>query len=149
MTFQPPPIIPSVREDGQPLLFWSVMIPAYNPGRNYLEQTIRSVLKQDPGPEQMQIEVVDDCSPKVDVAALVQEIAGERVSVSRTPKNLGLAGCWNTCIERSRGKWVHILHQDDFLAPGFYDALRQLTERHPSMALVAAVRFLLMKMMSF
>jgi glycosyltransferase involved in cell wall biosynthesis len=120
----PPTILP-VPEDGKPRPFWSAMIPAYNPPKDYLEQTLRSVLAQDPGPEQMQIEVVDDCSPKVDVTALVREIAGDRVIVSQTPKNLGLAGCWNTCIERSLGEWVHIFHQDDVVLPGFYAALRQ------------------------
>ena len=99
------------------------MIPAYNPSKEYLEQTLKSVLAQDAGPEQMQIEVVDDCSPDVDVAAMVREIAGDRVKVSQTPKNLGLAGCWNTCIERARGEWVHILHQDDLVLPGFYQEL--------------------------
>ena len=62
--------------------FWSVMIPAYNPSVDYLEQTLRCVLAQDPGPEQMQIEVVDDCSPAVDVAARVREIAGDRIRCS-------------------------------------------------------------------
>ena len=38
------------------------MIPTYNPRADYLEETLRSVLQQDPGPEQMQIEVVDDGS---------------------------------------------------------------------------------------
>ncbi len=103
--------------------FWSVMIPAYNPPADYLEQTLRGILAQDPGPERMQIEVVDDCSPAVDVAALVRKISGDRVKVSQTPGNLGLAGCWNTCIERARGDWVHILHQDDLVLPGFYRQL--------------------------
>ena len=38
------------------------MIPTYNPRAEYLEETLWSVLRQDPGPEQMQIEVVDDYS---------------------------------------------------------------------------------------
>jgi glycosyltransferase involved in cell wall biosynthesis len=38
------------------------MIPTYNPRANYLEETLNKVLQQDPGPEQMQIEVVYDCS---------------------------------------------------------------------------------------
>ena len=60
-------------------IFWSVMIPTYNPKAEYLSQALVSVLQQAPGPEQMQIEVVDDCSPGTDVAALVKSIAGERV----------------------------------------------------------------------
>jgi cellulose synthase/poly-beta-1,6-N-acetylglucosamine synthase-like glycosyltransferase len=39
------------------------MIPTYNARANYQEETLRSVLQQDPGPERTQIEVVDNCSP--------------------------------------------------------------------------------------
>ena len=31
---------------------------------------------------------------------MVRNIAGARVEFSRTPKNLGIAGCWNECIEQ-------------------------------------------------
>ena len=62
-----PPLISDTEGSGaRP--YWSVMIPTYNPRADYLEETLRSVLQQDPGPEQMQIEVIDDGST-VDVAA--------------------------------------------------------------------------------
>jgi cellulose synthase/poly-beta-1,6-N-acetylglucosamine synthase-like glycosyltransferase len=35
------------------------MIPTYNPRADYLAETLLSVLKQDPGPDEMQVEVVD------------------------------------------------------------------------------------------
>ena len=38
------------------------MIPTTTIEPNYLEEALRSVLQQDPGPEQMQIEVIDDRS---------------------------------------------------------------------------------------
>jgi glycosyltransferase involved in cell wall biosynthesis len=101
------------------------MIPTFNPSSDYLEKTLRSVLQQDLGPEQMQIEVVDDCSPNGAPVELVRRIAGDRIAVHREPKNNGLAGIWNQCVERARGKWVHILHQDDLVLPGFYAALRK------------------------
>ena len=109
---------------------WSVMIPAYRPQAGYLRKTLESVLQQDPGPGQMQIEVVDDCSPDLDVEAIVRSVSATRVGFSRTPKNLGIAGCWNTCIERARGQLVHILHQDDLVMPGFYEALRPAFSLH-------------------
>jgi glycosyltransferase involved in cell wall biosynthesis len=105
------------------------MIPTYNPRPDYLEQALRSVLQQDPGSEQMQIEVVDDCSPHGAPAELVRRIAGDRVAVHREPKNNGLAGNWNRCVECARGEWVHILHQDDLVLPGFYDQLRKGAEQ--------------------
>lgn len=103
---------------------WSVMIPTYN-GTRYLEQTLRSVLEQDPGAKEMQIEVIDDCSTRGEPEALVQKIGKGRVSFYRQAQNHGLIGNWNACLERSRGHWVHVLHQDDVVLPGFYSHLQQ------------------------
>lgn len=44
--------------DGEPRPLWSVMIPTYNCA-SYLRETLASVLAQDPGPDLMQIAVVD------------------------------------------------------------------------------------------
>jgi glycosyltransferase involved in cell wall biosynthesis len=122
--------IPAVPADGLARPFWSVMIPTYNPPADYLAQTLRSVLDQ--APAEMQIEVVDDCSPDVDVAALVRGIAGDRVSFYRSPVNQGLAAGWNTCIERARGEWVHILHQDDLVISGFYERFQNGLQTQPA-----------------
>jgi glycosyltransferase involved in cell wall biosynthesis len=108
--------------------FWSVMIPAYNPRADYLEETLSGVLQQDPGPEQMQIEVIDDHSTDDVAAQTVARVGGGRVSFHAEPQNRGLAATWNRCIERGRGHWVHILHQDDLVLPGFYDHLRKGAE---------------------
>jgi len=81
--------------------FWSVMIPTYNPRADYLEETLRSVLR----------------------------VGAGRVTFHAEPQNRGLANAWNRCIERARGHWVHILHQDDIVLPGFYDVLRKGAEQ--------------------
>ena len=39
---------------------------------------------------------------------------------SATPR----ATAFNTCIERAVGTWVHVLHGDDVVQPGFYTAIR-------------------------
>ena len=118
----PPSTIAPITDDPDDRPFWSVMIPAYEPSE-FLERTLRSVLEQDPGPDRMQIAVVDDRSPTVDVEALVARVAPGRVEVYRNPENLGLAGNWNASIRHARGRWVHLLHQDDFILPGFYERL--------------------------
>ncbi|MBW4638131.1 MAG: glycosyltransferase [Gloeocapsa sp. UFS-A4-WI-NPMV-4B04] len=110
---------------------WSVMIPIYN-GTKYLEQTLRSVLEQDPGSDLMQIEVVDDCSTQDDPEELVRKIGQGKISFYRQPKNLGLIGSWNDCIKRARGHWVHILHQDDVVKFGFYKRLQAAVEKEPN-----------------
>jgi glycosyltransferase involved in cell wall biosynthesis len=124
----PYPLIPERRDSGaRP--YWSVMIPTFNPRADYLEETLRSVLQQDPGPEQMQIEVIDDGSNDDVAVQTVGSVGGGRVSFQAEPRNRGLAATWNRCIERARGHWVHILHQDDIVLPGFYDHLRKGAEQ--------------------
>jgi glycosyltransferase involved in cell wall biosynthesis len=107
---------------------WSVMIPTYNCAR-YLGEAIESVLDQDPGPERMQIEVVDDCSSD-DPEAVVRKFGG-RVSFHRQPHNLGNVGNFNACLSRARGHLIHLLHGDDALRAGFYKRLGDALEAHP------------------
>lgn len=110
--------------------YWSVMIPTYNCA-NYLAQTLKSVLEQDPGPEEMQIAVIDDCSLKDDPEAVVKEIGKGRISFFRQPQNCGAIRNFNTCIERSVGQIVHILHGDDFVLPTFYKKMKSVLTQHP------------------
>ena len=102
---------------------WSVMIPTYNCGR-HLAETLRSVLVQAPGPELMQIEVVDDASDD-SPEGIVADVAPGRVQLHRQAQNVGSANNFNTCIARARGEIVHLLHGDDRVRPGFYAALER------------------------
>ena len=98
----------------------SVVVPVYEPD-GYLLDALRSVLTQDPGTAVMQIAVVDDASPNCDVKALLDQVApAGRVEFHRAPRNRGLARNWNACINIARGEVVHLLHQDDRVADGFY-----------------------------
>jgi glycosyltransferase involved in cell wall biosynthesis len=96
------------------------MIPTYN-SASYLRDAVESVLAQDPGAERMQIEVVDDASSD-NPQAITEEYAG-RVDFYEQPANVGHVANLNTCLMRSRGELVHVLHGDDAVRPGFYGAL--------------------------
>ncbi len=115
--------------------FWSVMIPTFN-RLDYLGEAIRSVLDQDPGPEQMHIEVIDNYSTMSDVRGFVRDLAGGRVSIFRQSENVGMTRNWNTCLIRSIGHYVHILHDDDMVMPGFYMAYRELAESNATAAII-------------
>lgn len=116
--------------DGIHRPFWSVMIPTYNCA-DLLVQTLESVLAQDPGPDKMQIEVIDDCSTKDDPEAVVNAIGKARVKFFRKPQNEGAVANFNTCIQRSTGHWVHILHGDDLVQPRFYEKMWDLIDQNP------------------
>lgn len=110
-----------------PRPLWSVMIPAWN-GAEHLVKALDSVLAQDAGRGEMQIEVVDDASDRDNLKGVTRQVAGSRAGYYRQPRNVGPAANFNTCVERSRGRLVHILHGDDTVLPGFYDRLgRALT----------------------
>lgn len=99
---------------------YSVMVPTFRPdGR--LRQTLLSVLAQDPGRDTMQIAVVDDDSPGDDLSSIVRAIdPSGRIEVIRGRRRAGLAGNWNRALDAARGHYVHLLHQDDYVLPGFY-----------------------------
>lgn len=118
--------------DGSPRPFWSVMIPTHNCA-GYLRQTLASVLSQDFGPGVMQIEVVDDASTKDDPEAVVRELGRGRVAFHRQAVNVGHTANFQTCLEHSRGRIVHLLHGDDAVRPGFYEKMGMAFERVPGL----------------
>ncbi|MCF4968177.1 glycosyltransferase family 2 protein [Nostoc sp. CMAA1605] len=109
---------------------WSVMIPTYNCAE-YLRETLASVLAQDPGPDIMQIMVVDDHSLEDDPEAVVAEIGKGRVEFYRQPQNVGITKNFQTCLELARGELIHQLHGDDLVRDGFYQKMAPAFQQHP------------------
>ncbi len=126
---QPPLIKPVGDAQARPL--FSVMIPAYNCIR-YLKKTLESVLCQDLGPRQMQIEVVDDCSEDGNVKQLVIEIGKGRIGFYQQNVNRGSLRNFETCLNRAKGFYIHLLHVDDVVEPGFYEEINYLFSAFPT-----------------
>ena len=120
-----PPVPPGV---ARPL--WSVMIPTYHCA-HHLRETLARVLAQDPGPDAMQIEVVDDHSTRDAPEAVVRDLGAGRVEFFRQERNVGHSRNFATCLERSRGRLVHLLHGDDYVLDGFYRIMGRAFESHP------------------
>jgi glycosyltransferase involved in cell wall biosynthesis len=124
-----PDILPVQADAPRP--FWSVMIPTFNCAR-YLRVTLESVLREGYPPEAMQIEVVDDCSDHDDPEAVVQEVGQGRVAFFKHSRNVGHVVNFNTCLRRSKGHAVHILHGDDYVRPGFYRRMEEVLRSNPN-----------------
>ncbi|MDB5111823.1 MAG: glycosyl transferase family 2 [Mucilaginibacter sp.] len=125
----PPKIKPVVGYDSRPL--WSVVIPTYNCS-NFLPQTLNSVLAQARSLDEMQIMVVDDCSTDGEVQPIVERVGKGRVDFFRQNENVGSLRNFETCINKSRGQWIHILHGDDQVKPGFYSEIENLFNQYPT-----------------
>jgi glycosyltransferase involved in cell wall biosynthesis len=127
---QEPPVIEPVPE-GVSRPMWSVMIPVYNCSQ-YLQATIQSVLIQDRGEALMQIEVVDDCSTDADIEKIVREAGKGRVGYFRQAENVGSLKNFRTCLQRSTGHLIHLLHGDDCVKDGFYKRAEALYNKYPT-----------------
>jgi glycosyltransferase involved in cell wall biosynthesis len=79
----------------------------------------------------MQIEVVDDCSTRDDPAAVVAEVGNGRVTFYEQSHNVGHCRNFDTCLQRSRGKLIHLLHGDDLIREGFYQKMELAFAEHP------------------
>ncbi|ODG98055.1 hypothetical protein A4S05_10945 [Nostoc sp. KVJ20] len=120
------PAIPSVADSTDKRPFWSVVVTVYN-RIDYLLECLASVLAQWQGKEQMEIIVMDDAS-RTSVFELVNSIGQGIIHYYRNPQNLGLPGNWNAGVALTRGRWVHLLHDDDYILPGFYSRLQESLE---------------------
>lgn len=104
---------------------WSVLIPTFNCAE-YLKETICSVLDQGIDEDLMEIIVVDDHSTKDNPEEIVSKFGKGRVKFIRQEVNVGKVKNYETGIKESRGYFIHQLHGDDKVRPGFYKELEIL-----------------------
>jgi tetratricopeptide (TPR) repeat protein/glycosyltransferase involved in cell wall biosynthesis len=120
------PAIPTVADPQNPRPFWTVVIPVYN-RTEYLLECLVSLLVQWPGFEEMEILLMDNAST-LPVFEIVNSLGGGVIRYYRHPQNIGALPNHNAGIALSRGQWIHILHDDDCVLPGFYSHLKQSLE---------------------
>ncbi len=100
------------------------MIPHYN-RVSYLEKTLQSVIDQWTEDLDMEIVVVDDDSKIEPPDQIIKKWAHPNLRLVKNRTNLGQMANINQCIDLARGEWIHILHCDDYVLPGFYAAVQQ------------------------
>ena len=103
--------------------FLSVIVTTFKRAA-LLEQCLGTIMSQDIELEKLEIVVADD-DPESDLAARVADWTSGRALYSRNPKNLGLFPSINVHIARSRGRWIHIIADDDWIGPGFYASMEK------------------------
>jgi glycosyltransferase involved in cell wall biosynthesis len=132
--FEFPIVKPILNHDDAP--FWSVMIPVFD-RVEYLERALKSVMDQAPSPNDMQITVINDGgAPKLiqkQVENLVRSVGAGRVDYYLCPQNFGYPTIFNICIRKSCGHWIHLLPDDDWVKPGYYQSLRDNIEKDDSL----------------
>jgi len=118
----------------------TVAIPTYGRSK-VMRRTLLSVLSQTFSGT-MEILVVENPSSETipgvqsDAERFCAELGDTRVRYVRNASNLGMVGNWNRCLELARGRWVIILHDDDWLSPHHVELSLALADAHPELRLV-------------
>ena len=109
----------------------TIAITVYN-RRHFLKQSIGSALAQT---VPARVIVVEDCGPDTGLEEYVRKEFGARIEYHRNPKRRGIFGNWNSCIEHCETRWLSILHDDDYLKPGFVASMIELGKQAGSRGL--------------
>lgn len=111
----------------------SICIPTYNRA-GMIGKAIESALGQTY--RNIEVIVVDNDSSD-NTATVVASYVDERLTYIKNDRNLGLFGNFNRCIDLTNGKFLHILHSDDFIDPDFTSRCVLFFQEHPSVVMTS------------
>lgn len=101
----------------------SVVMPMWNPQKRQLERALGSLASHDFGDINYEIVICDDASKDDTGEKLVRSFNVPKLRYLRHPANIGGIANFNFSYAEGKGAWLHMLHQDDWIEPGFYQAL--------------------------
>lgn len=109
----------------------SICIPTYNRA-SMVSDAVRSALNQTYS--QIEVLVVDNASVD-NIEEVVSSFHDPRLKFVKNDKNLGQFGNFNRCIELAQGKYIHILHSDDWIDPEFTETCTRFLESNPEVVM--------------
>ena len=106
-----------------PDLELSIVMPVWEPGVAQLDRALRSLKTQDFGGIAHEIVLADDASATEAARQCLDRAGLGKARYHRHESNRGGIGNFNWCLSAARGRWIHMLHQDDWVEPSFYRSL--------------------------
>lgn len=116
----------------------SVCIPTFNRG-HLLRKAIQSVISQTF--HDFEIVVVDDHSQE-DIESHTFFVNDNRIRYIRNSRNIGMVANFNKCIEVAEGKFVSILHTDDYIETAMLKRASNFLRSHVDVAMVYTAYYL-------
>ncbi len=100
-------------------------MPVYN-AQEFLAQALESVRRQTRQPDR--VVVIDNCSTDA-TPDIVKNFKGLPLEYVRNPRDLGVYGNFNRCLDfAAETDYLQILHADDLILPPFYEKMIPLLE---------------------
>jgi glycosyltransferase involved in cell wall biosynthesis len=119
----------------------SICIPTYNRAK-FVSKAIDSALSQ--SYQNIEILVVDNASHD-EIESVIAHYQDPRLKFFKNSRNLGMYGNFNRCIELSKGKYIHILHSDDYIDAQFTGMCVEFMESHPNVMMTFSSAWFLSK----
>ncbi|MDR1728447.1 MAG: glycosyltransferase [Acidobacteriota bacterium] len=105
--------------------FLSVVVPVRHDRCQFLGRALSSVVSQ--WRDDMELVVVHAMATepyRLAVAEVVNDHGDGKVRLAQYEDDLDCHSNWNRAVSHARGQYVHFLHDDDYVLPGFYQAVR-------------------------
>jgi glycosyltransferase involved in cell wall biosynthesis len=119
--------------------FISVCIPSYKRVK-YLERLLASIRHQSYGHFEV---VLSDDSPDDSVKDLLEKYTDLPISYFHNVPAAGTPGNWNLAIEKAKGDWIKIMHDDDwFSTPVSLERFANAASESKSLFLFSASRYI-------
>jgi len=112
-----------------------IAIPVFATPPDLLNACLRSIAEARRDADQAYVVVDGPQSPELE--QVIDRASGQGFEVVRQPWRIGLVANWNACLQLGSCTLVHVMHADDAIAPGFYDAVR-IAMSNDRVAVVAA-----------
>lgn len=103
-----------------------ILMPFYGDPDQF-QESVRSVIAQN-DPE-WRLTILNDCYPHWDPEEWVSSLQDHRVTLIRNPKNLGVQGSFDRCVDLATGEYATIMGCDDRLLPNYIGTVRALIEQ--------------------
>lgn len=116
----------------QDQILLSICIPAYNRPR-WLARALRSIIKDISDHKQYIQVIISDDSESDECRQIARQILNPvniQYKYVYNQSRLGMAANWNNSIKLASGKYVLILHDDDFLVNGAIDSIIDVIHQH-------------------
>jgi len=111
----------------------SIGIPTYNRADAYLKDALESALNQTY--QHIEIIVSDNCSSD-NTEELIKGYDDERIKYFRHSENIGANNNFNYCVEKAKGTYFHMLHDDDLIDPDFLEVCMEAVDYDTSAGLI-------------
>jgi glycosyltransferase involved in cell wall biosynthesis len=102
----------------QQLPFVSVAIPTYNRADSYLKEAVSSALDQTY--KKIEIIVSDNCSTD-NTESFIKSLPDPRIKYFKQGHNIGPINNYNFCLDRAKGDYFLLLHDDDLVDADFIE----------------------------